>query len=74
MAARQFNAQVADTMGFLQEAAGEDRLNTARIVVKQGTERFDSFMKQEYESAKENLRVTNQLLVEKLMSYASDAK
>jgi hypothetical protein len=72
-AADRLSYQVSDTARFLQEDSGEECLKVAQTIVKQGTNIFDSFMKDEYQSAKENLHRTNQLLAEKLMTYIGEA-
>lgn len=73
IAADQLKYQVSDTARFLQKDLGEERLKTAQFTVKQGTSIFDSFMKDEYQSSKENLHRTNQLLAEKLLAYVGEA-
>lgn len=72
LAADRLKAQVNDTAHFLQEDASEEPLKIARMTMKQGTEIFDSFMKAEYQSTKENLLRTNQLLAEKFIAYVGE--
>ncbi|MBI4547693.1 MAG: hypothetical protein HY707_06930 [Ignavibacteriae bacterium] len=74
LAADQLKAQVNDTARFLQEDGSEECLSVARSTVKLGTEVFDSFMKDEYQSTKVNLLRTNQLLAEKFMAYVGEVK
>lgn len=70
--AERFQTQLEDTIGFLQEDRGEEAMKIAVISLKQGVKQFDSFMKSEYNSTKEQLTKTNQLLAESLVDYVDD--
>jgi len=68
-AADELRDQMEGTLNFLQSEEGERALQVAQITLKQNASIFDSFMKSEYESAKNQLANTNQLLAEKFMAF-----
>lgn len=64
--------KVNDTLTFLQQQEGEDKLKIAQISLRQGADSFDSFMKDEYDSAIKQLVRINQLLSEKFMHFIGE--
>ncbi|MCD4713966.1 MAG: hypothetical protein K8R73_11835 [Clostridiales bacterium] len=68
-AADELREQMEGTISFLQSEEGGQALQVAQITLKQNASNFDSFMKSEYESAKNQLANTNQLLAEKFMAF-----
>ena len=67
-----FQNQLNDTISFLSNQSGEEQIKIVKITLKQNASSFDSFMKQEYESTKNQLVTTNQLLVESFMHYIEE--
>ena len=69
LAADNLQRHVADTASFLALNVGKEKLQAAQITLKHDIQRFDSFMRSEYDSARAQLSRTNQLLADIFMKY-----
>jgi len=72
LAASRLEGQTNDTTQFLRKEEGQQELEIARHFLKMNTQAFDSFMKKEYQSARENLRRINQLMADKFMVFIGE--
>lgn len=69
-AANDLNEKLVDLVNFKRKRAGEETvLLVAKHSLQQGLQGFDSYMKNEYESTRNQLTKTNQLLAQLLMEF-----
>ncbi len=67
--AESFQKDLDDTWDYLRKEEKPKMIKEALVYLKQGSAIFDSFMKREYDSTKEQLSKVNQLLADSFSDY-----
>lgn len=68
-AATELEEEIIDVSKFLSTAEGKDQLEMAHASLKSSIQRFDSYMREEYDTVKVQLSRLNQLLADRIMEY-----